>query len=135
MNSDSIAAYIKQLEQEKADLQQQLGNWQRFREEIAPLIECEPNDIPNDTQQAIDYILNSVSAMQEEERNYTNIANELAEALQNIPPEVDSFVDLVIQRYSLDKYKGDNFRLAPDAMQEIIRALWAIRPEMKEGAA
>jgi hypothetical protein len=37
--------------------------------------------------------------------------------------------------YALDQYTGNNFKLAPDRMQEIVRAMWAIRPEMKEGAA
>jgi hypothetical protein len=49
--------------------------------------------------------------------------------------KVDYFIDLVIARYGLDQYTGNNFKLAPDRMQEIVRAMWAIRPEMKEGAA
>lgn len=68
---DELQARVRELEALRKD-------WQRFRGEIAPLIDCEPHDIPNDLQQGMGYILNSVAAMQDEERNCSGIADELA---------------------------------------------------------
>ncbi len=54
---------------------------------------------------------------------------------QDYRDKVDYFIDLIAQDYGLEQYKGDNYKLTSNRMQEIVRALWAIRPEMKEGAA
>lgn len=67
-----ICEYALSLETENASLRKE---WQGFTESIAPLIECEPHDI-----QGAGYILNAVAAMQEEERNYSGIGDEIREA-------------------------------------------------------
>ena len=94
MNSDSIAAYIKQLEADLAERNETIAEQTRTIKELQG-----------------------------------------REVDQDYRDKADHFIDLVIDYYGLGQYKGDNFRLAPDRMQEIVRAMWRLRPEMKEGAA
>jgi hypothetical protein len=96
MNSDSISAYIRQLESNLAERNETIAEQTRTIKELQG-----------------------------------------REVDQDYRDKADHFIDLVIERYGLDRYVGDNYKLAPDRMQEIVRAMWAIRPEMKEkeGAA
>ena len=61
-----------ELDSENAKLK---TDWQYFRESIAPFIDSEPTDV-----QDMGYILCQVAAMQEENNNYSGIADELVEA-------------------------------------------------------
>ncbi len=56
---------------------------------------------------------------------------------QDYRDKVNRFIDLINKRYGFDNYTGDFFDGAPKNTQEIVRALWAIRPDMrdKEGVA
>ena len=84
-----ICEYALSLETENASLRKE---WQGFTESIAPLIECEPHDI-----QGAGYILNAVAAMQEEERNYSGIGDELREA----ESENARLIEVAKEAYSL----------------------------------